>query len=196
MSTTALKMSTMKTKPTDLMSSIENRIADSLVQHSAFEGDLTANELIPIFCNVLVVLVQQQPFTLGTVLCEVEHMHVEIDDGEIHVHCALEIKRPIIATLIFDYTLENTLDADVHNLRLKNDHVGLQEKTRRFDLAAKTALAAINVGYIARHELSDPARIILKTLPSQLAEYGYKGKPQHIELDIGSDNTLHVNIVT
>jgi hypothetical protein len=62
------------------------------------------------------------------------------------------------------------------------------EKTRRFDLKAKAALAAINVDYLARQELSDLSGIILKTLPAQLKIHGVEGDISDIGLVLTETN--------
>jgi hypothetical protein len=77
------------------------------------------------------------------------------------------------------------------NLRVKRGSLIIAEHTRRFDIKAKAALAAINVKNLALKELADPAAVIVATLPSQLERLGLRGKLKTVELTL-KDHDLEV----
>jgi hypothetical protein len=62
-----------------------------------------------------------------------------------------------------------------------------RERTRRFDLKAKAALAALNIKQLARKELRDLGQVITKTLPVQMEQYGASGDLSHVELHLDGE---------
>lgn len=174
--------------------SIEERIADGLSAKGLFQAHLTAAELEPILSNVLFTLIEEQRFAGLSVPVKhvVNTMRVEIGNSIAAVLCEVTIHEPIAADIRFRYDLVNNDLSEPANLKLRNG-LDVREQTRRFDLGAKAALAAMNVKRIALAELSDPARVILKTLPPRLAEHDFNGRLKCVALKL-KDDTLHVTI--
>jgi hypothetical protein len=79
----------------------------------------------------------------------------------------------------------------VPNLRVKRGSLTISEHTRRFDIKAKAALAAINVRNLAIKEMADPAAVIIETLPTQLKRFGARGELRSVELTL-KDHQLEV----
>ena len=68
-----------------------------------------------------------------------------------------------------------------------------RQDTRRFDLKAKAALAAIDIDGLAQRELADPGAIILSTLPQQLYKQGIRGEVKSIDLFL-HDQSLEIGL--
>jgi hypothetical protein len=98
------------------------------------------------------------------------------------VSFVVHIHRPIVAFLEFSYVLANDPAGHPGRIGVKKGTLRVEEKTRRLDLKAKAALAAIDVEGIARRELMDIPGIIVSTLPPQLARLGVIGTITKVEL--------------
>ena len=163
---------------------VETRIAAALRQAGRFHEDISAGELQLIMRNVVYVLFAQQRVVgldVGLVH-NVAEMNVAIDDSEARIDFIVHIHKPIVAFLEFAYTLENASNGEEGRLSLKEGTLRVNERTRRLDIKAKAALAALNVRRIAQQELGDPAAIIVKTLPPQLRRQGIGGELTHVRL--------------
>jgi hypothetical protein len=178
---------TARRYPTD---EIETHIADDLVTYGEFHKNISAPELEVILRNVVyVVFTQQKVVGIGVgILHNVPIMKVSLAEGQADIEFVVHIHKPIIAFLEFKYTLVNDVDATVNRITVKEGSLCVNEKTRRFDLKAKTALAAMNVPRIARQEMSDTASIIRRTLPAQLLEKGVTGELKEIVLSLNSES--------
>jgi hypothetical protein len=115
-------------------------------------------------------------------------MRVAIDNSEAKVGFIVHIHKPITAFLKFSYVLKNAPPPTQSRLQLKPGTLVVKEHTRRFDIKAKAALAAINIENIARQELSDPARIIQSTLPGQLEQRGLGGQFTCIDMTLNDSH--------
>lgn len=163
--------------------SIEARIAAALLQNGEFHENITAAELEVILRNVVYVMFERQKVAgmdVGLVH-NVPIMSVTIEKGAASIEFVVHIHKPIVVFLEFAYTLINHPDAE-KDLCLEEGSLRISEKTRRFDLKAKAALAALNVSRMAQQELAKPAEIIAKTLPDQLRQQGIGGTFQQIGL--------------
>ena len=133
---------------------IESHIADALVEQGEFHKNITAAELEIILRNVVYVMFAQQKVAgidVG-ILHNVPIMKVKLAEGQADVEFVVHVHKPIVAFLEFKYSLINDDDTAVKRIMVKNGSLRVNEKTRRFDLKAKTALAAMNVPRIARQE--------------------------------------------
>ena len=172
---------------------IESHIADALVEQGEFQKNINAAELEVILRNVVYVMFAQQKVAgidVG-ILHNVPIMKVLLAEEQADIEFVVHVHKPIIAFLEFKYALVNDNETAVRCITVKNGSLRVNEKTRRFDLKAKTALAAMNVPRIARQEMSDTADIIRRTLPDQLLQKGVTGELKEIELYLNSD-TLSV----
>jgi hypothetical protein len=172
---------------------IEHRIADSLLGQGRFEDELSAGELAVILRNVVYALFARYTFDGRSIslLHNVPSMKVSIRDGQADISCVVHIHRPIVAFLEFGYALVNDPVAITPGLRLKKGSFRYTENTRRFDLKARAALAAVNVRNLALKELTDATGIIRATLPSRLSQHGLSGELAEIELWL-QDSSLRV----
>jgi len=156
---------------------IEQRIAASLRDFGRFHEPIKAEELAIILESVVSTLFSEQK--VGGINVGITHsitgMEVYINNHEASVCFLVRIHKPIVAAIKFSYMLINDPVSIRNKLVVKKGTLEITERTRRFDLKAKTALAAINVEYLARQELSDLSGIILKTLPPQLKNHGVEG---------------------
>lgn len=118
-------------------------------------------------------------------------MEVYIDNHEANICFLVRIHKPIVAAIKFSYVLINDPVSIRDKLVVKKGTLEIEEKTRRFDLKAKAALAAINVEHITRQELSDLSGIIRKTLPPQLRHHGVEGTITDIGLVL---NNSHLEV--
>jgi len=173
---------------------IEARIAKALLENGRFEDDLTADELEIIMRNIVYTLIAEQKvagFDVD-VVHNVQSTQIEIENEEAAVSCIVHIHKPIVAFIHFNYVLEND-PTDADSIRLKKGTLKVDEKTRRFDIKAKAALAALNVRKITMHEMQQMARIIERTLPPQLLAQGVSGEFSHVQLVL-NDKTLNVSL--
>jgi hypothetical protein len=165
---------------------IEDRIARALVTQGEFFEDISAADLEDILRNIVYVVFARQKAAGRDInmLHNVPIMHVEIDKEQAHVDFVVHIHKPIIVFLEFKYTLVNHGDANNKCLCVKEGSLRIKEKTRRFDVKAKAALAAMNVPKIARQEMSDMSEVICSTLPGQLQKKGISGELSTIQLSL------------
>lgn len=174
---------------------IERRIAASLRDFGRFQEHIQADELAIIITGVVSALFAEQKIggVSVPVTSSVTAMDVYIDNHEAQVCFLVRIHKPIVAAIKFSYCLINDPVSIRNKLVVKKGTLEIEEKTRRLDLKAKAALAAINVEHLARQELSDLGQIILKTLPPQLETHGVEGMLHDIGL-ILTDSALEVNL--
>lgn len=172
--------------------SIEHRIAASLLADGRFQQDISATDFEAILSNVIYTLISDQKVAgLDVDIAHsIESIDVTIRDGKAHVLCTVHIASPIAAYIEFMYTLENDPDTP-QAIRLKAGSLRVKEKTRRFDLKAKAALAAMNVKKITLHEMADMPAIIQHTLPPQLEAQGISGTFSRVGLWF-NNHQLHV----
>lgn len=171
---------------------IENQIASSLIHYGEYCGQISSHDLGVILKKVLYTLVAEQKVAGFEVplVHNVSQMDIKIADCEALIRSEVHVHAPVTAFIRFKYTLENVPGAP--RLRLKKNSLQVEEITKPFDFAAKVALRVMDVERIARHELSDPAAVILRTLPEQLLHYGYDGLVSVIDLQFLKDNSLSV----
>ncbi len=174
---------------------IELRIAASLVEHGEFHENITAAELEVILRNVVYVMFSHQKVAGFDVdiLHNVPIMHVKIKKHHAFVEFIVHIHKPVVVFLEFKYMLINDSANPHSRICLKDDSLKVEEKTRRFDIKAKAALAAMNVERIARSEMSDLAEVIRKTLPMQLLKFGANGELNDIQLWL-NEKSLRVSL--
>jgi hypothetical protein len=174
---------------------IEDRIATSLLENGRFFGYMNAKELALILRNLVYVIFSQQHFGGRDVklVHNVPSMKITINNHQADVSFLVHIHKPIVAFLTFSYSLLNDPVSAGRNLRIKPGSLKTGQDTRRFDLKAKAALVAIDTDGLAQRELSDPAAIILSTLPQQLRRRGVRGDVKSVELFL-HDNYLEVDL--
>ena len=151
---------------------IEKRIAASLRDFGRFQESIEAADLAVIIKGVVSALFAEQKIggVVVPVTSTISAMDVHIENSEAQVCFLVRIHKPIVAAIKFSYSLINDPVSIRNKLVVKKGTLIIEEKTRRLDLKAKAALTAINVDHLARQELSDLGRIILKTLPPPTAE--------------------------
>jgi hypothetical protein len=174
---------------------IEARIAKALVEQGEFRESISADDLAVILRNVVYFMFAHQRVAGHdvSILHNVPIMNVEIADGEAQVEFVVHIHKPIVVFIEFNYAMVNNPEAPNAGLAIKAGSLRIAEKTRRFDLKAKAALAALNVARIAYHEMSDLSGIIRKTLPHQLQQQNVRGELTDIHLHL-NEESLHVTL--
>lgn len=172
---------------------IEDKIAKALMMHGRFKGKIDAAELTIIMRNVVYTIFAEHKIGGRRVglLHNVPTMKVNINNSQAVIDFIVHIHKPIVAFIKFQYTLVNDLASLNPNLRVKRGSLTISEHTRRFDIKAKAALAAINLENLALNELADPAAVIIDTLPAQLESFGARGKLKTVELAL-KDHYLEV----
>lgn len=172
---------------------VEQRIAASLKENGRFHDGISSDELTVILRNIVYTLFAQQKFAGRDVslVHNVPKMKVSINDSEAKVKFIVHIHKPIVAFLEFSYTLVNDPVSAGKTLRVKHGTLQIAERTRRFDIKAKAALATINLDGMARKELADLTRVIRMTLPPQLSRHGISGRLSTVELAL-KDQCLSV----
>ncbi len=172
---------------------IEDKIAQALLVHGRFKDKIDADELATIMRNVVYTIFAEHKVGGREVglLHNVPTMKVHINNGQAAIGFIVHIHKPIVAFIKFQYTLVNDPVSVYPNLRVKRGSLIIAEHTRRFDIKAKAALAAINVKNLALKELAEPAAIIVATLPSQLERLGLRGNLKTVELAL-KDHDLEV----
>jgi|GEM_PF-1484624 len=172
---------------------IEDKIAQALLVHGQFKDKIDADELATIMRNVVYTIFTEHKVGGREVglLHNVPTMKVHINNGQAAIGFIVHIHKPIVAFIKFQYTLVNDPVSVYPNLRVKRGSLIIAEHTRRFDIKAKAALAAINVKNLALKELADPAAVIVATLPSQLERLGLRGNLKTVELAL-KDHHLEV----
>jgi hypothetical protein len=175
--------------------SVEQRIAASLTQNGAFDEILDVEEFESVLRGIIFWSFAHQTFAGVNVgmVHNVVTMDIEFDDLEAHVRCVVHIHKPIIAFIEFDYTLENDPDSVGDSIRLKEGTLNVETKTRKLDVKAKTALAAMNVRKITMQQMSDLTEVIASTLPPQLQAKGVDGRLEDVEIQLLEEG-LHVRL--
>jgi hypothetical protein len=165
---------------------IEEKIAQSLCQQGEFCDQIDASDLAIIMRNIVYTMFGE--FKLSglelKLLHNVPSVKVAIKNGEARMGYTVHIHKPITAFLSFQYAIVNDAIDDSRKLRLKRGSFLYKERTRRFDLKAKAALAAVNIKQLARKELQDLGQVIAKTLPAQMDQYGVSGDLKRVELHL------------
>ena len=172
---------------------IEREIATSLLEQGRFEGHVEGEQLAAIFRHLVYAVFASQQFAGHDVSIahKVASMKVDIKGDEALVQFSVHILRPIVAFLGFAYTLVNDPVSVGQKLRVKRGTLLIRKRTRRFDIKAKTALAAINVERLAKKELANVNNVISTTLPLQLERHGLEGRIDNVELTLG-EGLMHV----
>ena len=168
---------------------IESRIAAALCRNGTFRGEIGADDLAAILRNVVYSLFSRYEFAGRQFrpLHNVASMKVDIRSSEAAISYLVHIHKPIAAFLTFRYVLVNDQLAVGRKIRLKRGSLRYMERTRRLDLKAKAALAAINIKSMAIDELRDVTQAIFKTLPDQLEKQSVRGNLQRIELSLDGE---------
>ncbi len=166
--------------------SLEQRIAVALCREGQFEGEINAGELAIILRRVVYTLFSSYNFAGLEIqpIHNVPRMKVGIRNGEATIKYLVHLHKPVIAFLNFRYTLINDAVSVDKKIRLKRGSFKYEERTRRLDLKAKAALAAVNIKELAMRELQDVSHAILLTLPDQLKKQAVTGKLERIELNL------------
>ncbi|GMQ77732.1 MAG: hypothetical protein BMS9Abin02_0220 [Anaerolineae bacterium] len=169
--------------------SFEQRIATALCRDGRFQGPINAGELAIILRNVVYTLFSRHKFAGLDIhpVHNVPTMKVGIKNGQATIKYLVHLHKPVIAFLNFRYTLINDPVSVDRKIRLKRGSFKYEERTRRLDLKAKAALAAVNIKELAIRELQDVAHAILKTLPDQLEKQSVTGELERIELFLDED---------
>lgn len=167
---------------------IEERIAQALLQDGVFHENVDATDLEVILRNIVFTMFAEQKVAGREIdiLHNVPVMKVTINEEEADVVFVVHIHKPIVVFIEFYYRLVNHPVEEEKNLCLHEDSLRIKEKTRRFDVKAKAALAAMNIPRIARQEMSDMTEVIRRTLPAQLAKRGVVGQLDTIKLSLNS----------
>lgn len=172
---------------------IEQRIAASLRDFGRFHEPIKAEELAIILESVVSTLFSEQ--RVAGINVDIGHsinnMQVYIRNAEAEVCFLVRIHKPIVAAIQLSYSLINDPVSIRNKLVVKKGSLEIEERTRRFDLKAKAALATINVDHLVRQELSDLSGIIFRTLPPQLRHHGVEGTLSDIGLAL-TDTDLEV----
>ncbi len=163
---------------------IEQKIAVELADSGRFDSRINSDELAVILRSLVYAMFRNH--TLAgqgiNLIHNVATMRVRINNSQADIRFIVHIHKPITAFLKFKYTLVNDPVSVSPKLTLKRNSLVIEEHTRRFDIKAKAALAAINVENIARRELVDPTRIIRATLPDRLVKHGLSGQFTCVEM--------------
>ncbi len=174
---------------------IEERIAKALLADGSFHENISAGDLEVILRNIVYVMFSRQKVAgreIG-IIHNIPILNVEIDEGQANIDFVVHIHKPVIVFLEFEYALVNQSDEGNQSLCLKEGSLRIKESTRRFDVKAKAAMKAMNVPKIARQEMSDLNRVILKTLPDQLVKKGVSGDIDEINLNLNK-NSLSIEL--
>ncbi len=157
-----------------------DQIATTLKETGVFQRELTAQELSQIMSGVITSLTAGQ----DTVRASVPTMGVQIERARGVVNGAVQVEKPIKATIKVNCALANSTDPQ----RLKLDGLGIQQEA---GFAAKLALKAVNIEGKARKALEDPNQALGLALGSQLEPRGVKltGLGLHF-----NERTLAVNL--
>ncbi len=169
--------------------SFDQRIATALCREGQFQGAINAGELAVIIRHVVYTLFSSYKFA-GLEIQPVHNvptMKVGIINGEATIKYLVHMHKPVIAFLKFRYMLINDPVSVDKKIRLKRGSFKYEERTRRLDLKAKAALAAVNIKDLAMRELQDVSRAISKTLPDQLEKQAVTGELERIELCLDKD---------
>lgn len=169
---------------------VEQKIAAELVNHGRFDSQINSEELAIILRNLVFAMFDNH--TLAgqgiNLIHNVATMRVRISNSQADIRFIVHIHKPITAFLKFKYTLVNDPVSVSPRLTLKRNSLVIDEHTKRFDIKAKAALAAINIRSIAHKELADPTRIIRTTLPERLARQGLSGQFTCIEMGLADQH--------
>lgn len=168
---------------------IELSIAAGLIETGRHEGHLADEDLATVIRNIVYVRFTQQRIGGRKIrlIHNIPAIEVRIDDGELRVYFLVHIHNPIVAFLRFRYSLVNDTMSDHKKLRLKKGSLVIKKDTRRFDLKAKAALAAIDIESLALRELTDLAAIIKETLYTQMNQRGIDGQMKEVQLEIAEE---------
>jgi hypothetical protein len=172
---------------------VELKIAASLLEHGKFSGHLDEQELTTIIRNVVYDRFSNQRIGGRDIhlVHNIPAVEATFSGDEVIVSFLVHIHKPIVAFLRFRYVLTNDPYSKRKRIQLKRGSLSIRKDTRRFDLKARAALAAIDVDSIARDELTDLADILKSTFTDQLTGYGIGGGISEIQLAIG-ENCLEV----
>ncbi|MGD8584739.1 MAG: hypothetical protein PVH65_04065 [Chloroflexota bacterium] len=172
---------------------IEKRIAAELIKNGRFDSRINSEELAAILRNLVFTMFSNH--TLAgqglNLIHNVATMRVGINKSQADVRFIVHIHKPITAFLKFKYVLVNDPVSVSPRLTLKRNSLVIEEHTKRFDIKAKAALAAINIESIACRKLVDPTQIIRATLPERLAKHGLSGQFNCIEMAL-ADQQLNL----
>ncbi len=171
---------------------IDREVAEALTRNHHYVYSFDSQQLAVVFANIFHTLIDLQKFAGLTVPLthNVASIGVEVRYPRITTSTLLHIHSPIRAFIEIGYSLSNDFERP-GNLALIRRSLSVQEKTARFDLLARSALAAINIEGLIERELRDPAEVIRLTLPHRLRLYGFAGTIQKVHLEVTPDNRLH-----
>ena len=124
-------------------------------------------------------------FDVG-IVHNVAQMNVVIKNNAINIKFVVHVHKPIVAFLHFAYVLVNHPRQEGH-IALRKGSLKVNDKTRRFDLKAKTALKAMQTTKLARNELSDLSAVIQNTWPLHLQSIGHDGELTAVRLHVEGD---------
>ena len=169
------------------LDAVELKIAASLLEDGRFKGHLNEQELTNVIRNVVYSRFANQRIRgLDIALVHnIPSIRVQLRRKEVHVSFLVHIHRPIIAFLRFRYVLVDDVPPGCKKITMKRGSLTIGKDTRRFDIKAKAALAAIDVEAMARDELADLAGILKGTILDQMKGVGITGEISEIELNVG-----------
>ena len=166
---------------------VDDRIIHGL-QAGAYHERINAEDFGVILRHVVHTIFAQKRvagFDVG-IVHNVAKMNVTIKDNEIDIAFVVHVHKPIIAFLNFAYVLMNDPQDEAH-IALKKGSLKVENKTRRFDLKAKTALKAMQTTKLAQNELSDLSVVIENTWPLHLQTLGHDGELTAVRLHVEED---------
>ncbi len=166
---------------------VDDRIIHGL-QDGKYHERINADDFGVILRHVVHTIFAQKRvagFDVG-IVHNVAKMNVIIEDDEIDIAFTVHVHKPIIAFLNFAYVLMNDPQEGGH-IALKKGSLKVENKTRRFDLKAKTALKAMQTTKLAQNELSDLSVVIESTWPLHLQTVGYDGEITAVRLHVEDD---------
>ncbi len=166
---------------------VDDRIIHGL-QDGTYHERINAEDFGVILRHVVHTIFAQKRvagFDVG-IVHNVAKMNVIIEDDEIDIAFTVHVHKPIIAFLNFAYVLMNDPQEGGH-IALKKGSLKVENKTRRFDLKAKTALKAMQTTKLAQNELSDLSVVIESTWPLHLQTVGYDGEITAVRLHVEDD---------
>jgi len=166
---------------------VELMITASLLEQGRFRGHLNEQELTNVIRNVVYSRFSNQRIKGRdvTLVHNIASIRVQLSDEEVHVSFLVHIHSPIIAFLRFRYVLVDDITAGCKKVTLKRGSLSIRKDTRRFDIKAKAALAAIDIEAITRDELTDLGGILKGSLLDQMKCIGITGEISMIELSLG-----------
>lgn len=166
---------------------VDDRIIRGL-QEGEYQERINADDFGVVLRHIVYTIFSQKRvagFDVG-IVHNVVKMDVTIENNEIDIAFVVHVHKPVVAFLNFAYVLINDPE-DETRISLKKGTLKVENKTRRFDIKAKTALTAMQTTKLAQSELSDLSVVIETTWPLHLQTLGHDGELTAVNLHIEDD---------